>query len=97
MKLVTRPRLWIAAFALVAALLPLGAFAQAVQYRAAMAGANEVPATSSTATGTFTATLDEAAGTLTWSLTVPALTNATAAHLHSGAAGVNGPIVLPLF
>ena len=88
------------AAAAVAAVLPAIALAQtpaASRWTAALTGANEVPATTSTSTGTFTATLDEAAGTLTWTLTVPAITNATAAHLHAGAAGANGGIVLPLF
>ena len=82
---VPRPRILIAvALASMAALLPLAVSGQAaaVTYRAALVGANEVPPTASTATGTFTANLDEAAGTLTWTLSVPALTNATAAHLH---------------
>ena len=87
------------AMMLVAAVIPAVASAQAATTKlsADLKGANEVPATTSTATGTFTATLDEAAGTITWTLTVPAITNATAAHLHAGAAGVNGGIVLPLF
>ncbi len=95
---VRRPRILIAAaLATIVALLPLAASGQAVAYRAALTGANEVPATTSTATGTFTANLDEAAGTITWTLTVPAITNTTAAHLHQAAAGANGGIVLPLF
>ena len=69
----------------------------AAQWRAALVGTNEVPPTTSTATGTFTATLDETAGTLTWTLVVPSITDATAAHIHTGAAGVNGPIVVNLF
>ncbi|RLT35036.1 MAG: CHRD domain-containing protein [Chloroflexi bacterium] len=97
---VPRPRILIAvALASMAALLPLAVSGQAaaVTYRAALVGANEVPPTASTATGTFTANLDEAAGTLTWTLSVPALTNATAAHLHQGAQGANGGVILPLF
>ena len=82
-----------------AALLPAVVLGQATtsKYEAKLSGANEVPAVTTTATGTFTATLDEAAGTITWTLSVPAITNATAAHLHAGAAGVNGGVVLPLF
>ncbi|TAK80318.1 MAG: CHRD domain-containing protein [Dehalococcoidia bacterium] len=82
-----------------AALLPAVVLGQATtsKFEARLTGANEVPAVTTTATGTFTATLDEAAGTLTWTLSVPTITNATAAHLHAGAAGANGGIVLPLF
>lgn len=87
------------ALAVTAALLPAAVLGQATtsRYEARLSGANEVPPVTTTATGTFTATLDEAAGTLTWTLSVPAITNATAAHIHAGAAGANGGIVLPLF
>ena len=67
------------------------------QWRASLAGINEVPSVTTTATGTFTATLDETAGTLAWTLAVPNITAATQAHIHSGAVGVNGPIVVNLF
>jgi hypothetical protein len=67
------------------------------QWRATAVAANEVPPVSSTATGTFTARLDETAGTLSWDLNVPMITNATMAHLHQGAAGVNGPVVMDLW
>lgn len=78
-------------------LLPVVASGQTAQYSAQLTGANEAPATNSTATGTFTATLNEGAKTLQWSLNVPAITGATAAHIHAGAAGVNGGVVVTLF
>jgi hypothetical protein len=81
----------------VSAQTPTATPSPAAQWRAALTGANEVPPVTTTATGTFTATLDEAAGTLAWTLTVPSITNATAAHIHTGAAGVNGGIVVNLF
>lgn len=95
-------RRWLSAglaVATAAALLPAVVLGQAAgtKYEAKLSGANEVPAVTTTATGTFSATLDEAAGTLTWSLSVPAITNATAAHIHSGAAGSNGGVVVNLF
>lgn len=71
--------------------------AQTAQYTCGLQGSNEVPATTSTATGTFTATLDEGAKTVSWSLSVPAITNATLAHIHAGPTGVNGPPVVTLF
>jgi hypothetical protein len=82
-----------------AALVPAVVSAQATtsQWRANLTGANEVPANTSTATGTFTATLDENARTVAWTLKVPSINGATMAHIHSGAAGVNGPIVVNLF
>jgi hypothetical protein len=76
---------------------PAPAAAESFQYWCSLEGANEVPATTSRATGTFTATLDEAAQKVTWSLSVPSITNATLAHIHAGPAGVNGPPVVTLF
>lgn len=101
LKTVNSPRrfaLGIAA-AIVIALVPsfVGAQATTTSYRATLNGTSEVPANTSTATGTFTATLDEAAGTLTWTLTVPTITAMTMSHLHTGAAGANGGVVLDLF
>ena len=98
----TQKKRWLGvglALAAVAALVPAVVLGQATtsKYEAKLTGANEVPAVTTTATGTFTATLDEAAGTIAWTLSVPAITNATAAHIHVGAAGANGGIVLPLF
>jgi hypothetical protein len=80
-------------------LVPVMASAQATTstWRANLTGANEVPPVTTDATGTFTATLDEAAGTLTWTLSATGLQNITAAHLHTGAAGANGGVVMPLF
>jgi hypothetical protein len=91
--------LLVAAVLAAATLLPAAASAQTLtsQWGAALSGANEVPANTSAARGTFTATIDEAANTIQWSLSVPAITNATAAHLHTGQAGTNGPIALNLF
>ena len=85
------------AVAALAGLAPALVGAQTAQYSASLTGGSEVPANASTATGTFTATLNEAAQTLSWSLTVPAITNATMAHIHAGAAGANGGIIVTLF
>ena len=86
------------AIAAVTALVPAVVFGQtAGRYEARLTGANEVPAVTTTATGTFTATLDEAAGTVAWTLSVQAITSATAAHIHTGAAGTNGGVVVTLF
>lgn len=83
--------------AMLAAPLAVSAQTTPNTWRATLAGASESPATTSTATGTFSATLDETAGTLTWTLSVPNIKDATAAHIHTGAAGANGPVVLNLF
>ena len=98
-RIMKRGRMLAAAVLAVLALAPAAVSAQSMtsQWSAALTGAQEVPANASTANGTFSATIDEAAGTITWSLSVPSITNATAAHLHTGGTGVNGPIALNLF
>lgn len=87
------------AAAITIALVPSLAAAQAAPtiWGATLAGSTEVPANASTATGTFVGTLDEAAGTLTWTLTVPTITGMTMSHLHQGAPGANGGVVVDLF
>jgi hypothetical protein len=49
------------------------------------------------ASGRFTGTLNAATGALTWKLTFKHLSgDATAAHIHKGARGVPGDVVVPL-
>lgn len=85
--------------AAVLSLVPALVFAQssATEFTAVLAGGNEVPAVTSTATGQFTATLDAAGTSLSWTLSVPSITAATASHIHLGAAGTTGPVVVALF
>jgi hypothetical protein len=76
--------------------------ATTVQLAGAMNSAKEAPAPTgnvSAARGTFTATATKTAsgGTLAWRLTFQGLTGpATAAHVHVGAVGQPGPVVVPL-
>jgi hypothetical protein len=72
-----------------AAFAALPAFAQTLT----LSGANEVPPVSSSASGTGTVTVG-ADGAVTARITVTGMT-ATAAHIHSGAAGSNGPVIVP--
>ena len=61
-----------------------------------MAASNEVPPTASGASGSFSATVG--AGEITYQLTWNDLAGpVTAAHIHQAPAGVNGPVVVPLF
>jgi hypothetical protein len=62
---------------------------------ATLSGANEVPPSGSTATGT--ATIERDGDEVDFTVTVNGLTAVTMAHIHSGAAGVNGPIRVNLF
>lgn len=56
-------------------------------------GANEVPAVTTSATGTITASYDKTSNILTYSVTYAGLTP-TAGHFHSGAPGTNGGIII---
>jgi hypothetical protein len=59
-----------------------------------MTAANETPANSSTATGTATYTVNGT--TVNYTISYSNLTgNPTGAHIHVGAAGTPGPIVVP--
>jgi hypothetical protein len=62
---------------------------------ARLSGAEEVPPTGSAATGTATLIIDPMSRAASGSLTVSGI-NANAAHVHIGAPGVNGPIIVPL-
>ena len=59
-----------------------------------LTGDQEVPANTSTAVGTGSITI-AADGAVSGSVTAPTL-QATAAHIHVGAPGVNGPVIVPL-
>jgi len=60
-----------------------------------LSGENEVPPVTTPATGTFT--LDFDGSTVQYRLEVQSITSVTAAHIHSGGAGVNGPVRVTLF
>ncbi len=72
--------------------------ANLVGLRAAMSPASEVPAAGGSGQGLATFVLDTDTNMLHYALFVNDLGSAvTAAHIHSGAAGVNGPVVVTLF
>lgn len=79
----------LAAVAAFGALASLPAFAQSIT----LSGANEVPPVSSSAAGSGTVTVKDD-GSVTAKVTVTGMT-ATAAHIHMGAAGSNGPVIVP--
>ena len=71
--------------------------AEVVNLKATLSAASEVPATSSKGTGTVTATYDTTSKKLSWKGSYSGLTGpATAAHFHSGEAGKNGPVAVPI-
>jgi Cu/Zn superoxide dismutase len=76
--------------------------ATTIRIAAAMNSADERPAPTgdvANARGTFTATVTktDAGGSLNWTLTFTNMSGpATAAHIHTGARGTPGPVVVPL-
>ena len=62
---------------------------------ARMSAAEEVPVNASTATGTGTLVVDPANRAVSGSIILTGMT-ATAAHIHLGAVGVNGAVIVPL-
>lgn len=62
-----------------------------------MTGAQEVPNPGDPdGSGTASITLNQGEGIVCWELTVTGIAPATAAHIHRGAAGVPGGVVVPL-
>jgi hypothetical protein len=59
----------------------------------ALSGSNEVPPVTTTATGTATVTIGDDRSVKA-AVTVSGMT-ATASHIHEGAAGANGPVIVP--
>jgi hypothetical protein len=71
-----------------------GSSGPATNFTATLSGANEVPPTTSTATGTATLTLSGT--TMNYTVTYSGLSGPpTASHIHLGAAGVAGAVVVP--
>ena len=62
---------------------------------AQLSAAQEVPSNATTATGNGLVSFDPATKKFTARLTLSGMT-ATAAHIHPGAVGVNGPVLFPL-
>lgn len=63
-------------------------------FAADLRGNNETPPNSSTATGSAIVTIDTINNTLTFDVTESGVTNPSAAHIHPGAAGVAGIVLI---
>jgi hypothetical protein len=63
---------------------------------ATLSGANEVAPGDPDGGGKFTVEIDAEAGDFCYSLTTEKVGKASGAHLHSGAAGTNGPVEIPI-
>jgi hypothetical protein len=83
--------------ALVVALVPATwAGAQAKNFGTHLSGDEEVPARDTLAQGQATFQVNDD-GTVGYRLIVANIHNVFAAHIHCGAVGVNGPIIVPLY
>ncbi len=82
-------------FALAATIVFAGVSACAVMpHGIKLTGAQEVPPTSTSGTGTGSITVSDE-GMISGSIKTTGVPG-TAAHVHTGAAGVNGPVIVPL-
>ena len=73
----------------------LSATAKAEMFSAYLEGRQEVPPVTTSATGYARVFLDEAAGTITYTVVFNGLSSAqTASHIHTGAIGVAGPVTI---
>ena len=78
---------------LAAALFAVAGLALATDVKVNLSGANEVPPVTTSATGDGTITVADD-GAVSGSVTTKGI-QGTAAHIHAGAAGKNGPVVVP--
>jgi hypothetical protein len=65
-----------------------------INYAAELRGANEVPPTGSSAFGGSLVTFDSINNKLTWEVNTSGIAVATLSHIHRGAAGVSGPVII---
>lgn len=64
---------------------------------ATLSGANEVSGGDPNGSGTAQITLNQGQGEVCYEISVADISTPTRAHIHSGVAGVNGPIVVAFF
>jgi hypothetical protein len=67
----------------------------ATVYVASLSGANEVPAADPDGEGAAAVTIDPVTGEICVDLRATNIQTAVMAHIHRGAAGVNGPVIVP--
>jgi CHRD domain-containing protein len=71
--------------------------AQQQAFTATMTGSEEVPPKNTKATGTATFVSSTDGSSVAYKIRVASIKGVTAAHIHSGSIGKNGPIVVALF
>jgi uncharacterized membrane protein len=65
-------------------------------YAVSLRGANEVPKGSPTGSGTAKISLEGSKGQVCWTFTLVGVPHPSVSHIHSAAAGVSGPVFIPL-
>src|SRR5438128_8573108 len=99
MSTMLRNRTWVGAVALASAVGFLSGCSQMSKMmhgggqEVTLSGSNEVPSVSTSASGSGTVTVNSDR-TVSARITVTGMT-ATAAHIHQGAPGANGPVIVP--
>jgi hypothetical protein len=90
-------RAWIAPVAAALLMAACGGFDNDIPeaYTSNLTGAQQVPAVASTASGTGLVTVDADNSSMLASVVLTGLA-ATEVHVHQGAIGANGPVVIPL-
>jgi CHRD domain len=73
------------------------ASAGVLTFSAALSGANELPAVTTSASGTLSLTVDANGSTVHYVLKLNGLSNVTVARIHAGKAGTTGSTLLTLF
>jgi hypothetical protein len=85
---------FLAAILLVLALAPVALAAES--FTAQLSGENQVPPLDVEGSGEATVTISDDEQSVSWDVTYSGLTGAPAAgHIHIGAAGANGPVMIP--
>ena len=79
------------------ALVGTAAASSGRNFRAHLAGRNEVPPVNTNAQGQAIYNLSKDGTSLAFKLVVASIADVTQAHIHCGAAGVNGPVVAFLY
>ena len=94
-------KLWFVVSIAALALLATGSVANAkvttVTLTARLSGAQEVPSADPDGRGKAVVVVDVAAGRVCFDIKLSDAGTPNRGHIHSGAAGVNGPIVVPFF
>ncbi len=81
---------------LAACIIPASAMAKPTDLKATLDGASEVPAGDADGTGGFSVSVDPDTNDFCYTLWAEKTAAPTAAHVHAGVAGANGPPVITL-